>query len=68
VETMNNSPELIRKGNFYYKVDNEDMRYCTRCYDSDKELITVDEISPVYGVPTYKCPKCNKTNQESRNT
>ena len=41
---------------YYVKKDNEDEKFCQRCYDADGEAIRLQELEPGY----WRCLDCEK--------
>lgn len=57
--------ELEYRNNAYFKKDNKETPYCSRCYDVDKKLVIMNRWIHAYRLHyQYKCPQC-KTNYNS---
>ena len=54
--------ELEYRNNAYFKENNEEIPYCSRCYDVDKKLVIMESWAP-YSSPNYeyKCPQCKNS-------
>lgn len=51
--------ELEYRNNAYFKKDNEEIPYCSRCYDVDKNLVIMERWAPCSRLNyEYKCPQC----------
>jgi len=53
------SGEYAFKNNSYWKKDDGDGPFCSRCFDKNKDLIRI--ISNHIGGNYATCPECNKT-------
>lgn len=54
--------ELDYKNNAYYREGEDNKPYCKRCYDVDRNLVTLDWTIDFYSSTyTFRCPECNNT-------
>lgn len=51
--------DLIYKNSAYYKVDNDEIPYCSKCFDVDKTLVTMNMTVPAMSTYyKFSCPNC----------
>ncbi|MEB5968592.1 hypothetical protein [Enterococcus gallinarum] len=51
---------LVYKNHAYYKMDNDDNAYCSKCFETERKLITLSKQAPMLSTTyEFKCPNCN---------
>jgi DNA repair exonuclease SbcCD ATPase subunit len=49
---------LTFKNSAYYRVEDNDGPFCTKCYDEDRKLIRLSSLGSKFGVNHLRCPSC----------